>query len=217
MNRSNLPPTASRALPGEDGRLHAPAADRNAKAILSVLKDHAPRAGRALELASGTGEHAARFAKALPDLTWHPTDIDPARLASIAAWRRHAACTNLAPPQALDATAPGWGAAHPGYALVVAINLLHLITTAQAATLMSQAHQALAPGGKLMLYGPFLRNGAPTSAGDRAFDAQLRAADPEIGYKDDIWTEQVLQESGFDHVARLEMPANNLVFLAERA
>ncbi|MEM9498194.1 MAG: DUF938 domain-containing protein [Pseudomonadota bacterium] len=210
-----LPPNVSCATTGQDGRMYAPAAERNAEALLDVMRRHAPQDGRALELASGTGQHVAQFARALPGLTWQPSDMDAERLGSIEAWRRTSACDNMHPAIMLDATAPGWGARHGGQALVLVINLLHLITKAQAQTLVSEAATALAPEGRLMIYGPFLRQGQPVSAGDRAFDAQLRTLDPDIGYKSDNDIEQQMKEAGFDHVDCIEMPANNLVFLAQ--
>ena len=61
-----LPETASVAQPLPGGKLSAPAAERNASAILEVVQAHAPAGGRALELASGTGQHMVAFARALP-------------------------------------------------------------------------------------------------------------------------------------------------------
>ncbi|MCK5090381.1 MAG: DUF938 domain-containing protein, partial [Hyphomicrobiaceae bacterium] len=43
-----------------DSRLqHAPSATRNSAVILDVLKEYLPETGRALEIASGSGQHAA--------------------------------------------------------------------------------------------------------------------------------------------------------------
>lgn len=214
--RRNLPPNASVATPGADGRLHAPAADRNAGAILDLLHRHAPVTGTALELASGTGQHAVRFAAALPGLQWQPSEVDAARRASIDAWVAEAGLENLRAAIALDAAQPGWGVRHGGQALVLLVNLLHLIGTPEARTLIREAAQALAPGGRFILYGPFLRDGAATSDGDRRFHASLQASDPAIGYKNDADVARWLREAGLPDVATVAMPANNLAFVAGR-
>ena len=78
-----------RAPPLSDARRFAPATARNRAPILAVLERVLPARGLVLEIASGTGEHAAAFAAALPALEFQPSDADPDALASIEAWRRH--------------------------------------------------------------------------------------------------------------------------------
>lgn len=214
--RLNLPDSASTATPGEDGRLYAPSSERNAAPILALLKHHGPTEGRALELAAGTGQHAAHFASALPELQWQPTEIDPTRRQSIDSWAKTVDAPNLLPAIEVDATAPGWGAQYAGQDLILLVNLLHLISTPQARTLIAEAAQALAPGGRLILYGPFLRDGDATSDGDASFHASLTAQDPEIGYKDDFDVIDWLHEAWLELVDVVEMPANNLALIAKR-
>lgn len=215
--RLNLPDTASVATPSEDGRMYAPSAARNAADIATLVADHAPKTGRALEIASGTGEHAVTFARAMPGLDWQPTDIDAARRASVDAHAAVAGLPNLRPAIPLDATTPGWGVAHAGQDLIVLVNLLHLISTPEAKTLIAEVAQALAPGGLFILYGPFLRDSQTTSEGDTAFHASLRAQDPEIGYKDDWDVIDWLHGNWLELVQVVEMPANNMAFVARRA
>lgn len=214
--RLNLPDTASVAHPSDDGRMFAPSAARNAADIAALVAQHAPASGHALEIASGTGEHAVIFARAMPDLDWQPTDIDPARRASVDAHAGVAGLANLRAAIDLDATASGWGAAHAGQDLIVLVNLLHLISEAEARTLIAEVAQALAPGGLFILYGPFLRDGETTSDGDRTFHASLRAQDPEIGYKDDWDVIDWIHANWLDLVQVVEMPANNMAFVARR-
>jgi tRNA G46 methylase TrmB len=71
---------------------------RNREPILEVLRRVLPPQGLVLEVASGSGEHAAYFAKRLPTLLWQPTDPDPRALASIAAHRTAADAPNLLTP-----------------------------------------------------------------------------------------------------------------------
>ncbi|TMV09975.1 DUF938 domain-containing protein [Ruegeria sediminis] len=214
MSKRRLPPSASVAEQGEGARLVAPAASRNLGPLCDLLAHVAPAGGRALELASGTGQHVAAFAERLPDFDWQPTEIDPGRRASIDAYAGN--LPNVAPAIALDATEPEWGARHGGQDLIVLINLLHLVSLAETETLITETARALAPGGRFVLYGPFMRGGELTSEGDARFHATLTAQDPEIGYKDDFDTIDLMQAAGLDMVEIVEMPANNLALIAEK-
>lgn len=89
-----------------DGALTSPAARRNGEAILRMLRAHLPTRGSVLEIASGSGEHAAAFAAAMRDLDWTPSDPTDQAHESIAAWSRQLALSNLKPPLALDAGDP---------------------------------------------------------------------------------------------------------------
>ena len=211
-----LPPTASVALPKENTKLCAPAADRNRDALCAVLKAHAPQSGHALEIASGTGQHIAAFGAALPDLHWQPTEPDPDRRASIDAYVADADLGNVAPALALDATAQGWHAALPPQDLIFLANLLHLIPTPSVQQFIIEASLALAPGGVLIVYGPFSRDGVLTSDGDAIFDVELRAADPAIGYKDTVDMARWLSDAGLSPIDTVDMPANNLAFVARK-
>jgi SAM-dependent methyltransferase len=195
-----------------DGRRHAPSAMRNQDAILDVLRAVAPAKGSLLEIASGSGQHAAAGARALPGLIWQPSDANPDNLTSIAAWAAHDPQPNLRPAVVLDAATPGWAKDWPAQDVVLIINLMHLIPGGIAAAIIANAARALAPKGKLMVYGPFLRDGQTTSDGDAAFDASLRAQDPTIGYKDLAWLQAQFTTANL--ATRItDMPANNLMLI----
>ncbi len=211
--RLDLPDTA--ALSAADGpRRSAPSAERNAAPILVELSRLAPPMGRVLEIASGTGQHAATFAAALPGLDWQPSDVDPENLATIRAWT--ADVPNVRPPVLLDAATPGWADAHRGHDLALVVNLLHLIPAPAAQNVVAGMARALAPGGLALIYGPFRRDGALTSEGDERFDASLRAQDPAIGYKDLADVEGWAGAVGLRAEDRIEMPANNLLLAFRR-
>lgn len=210
--RLNLPDSASFATPEPDGKLFAPSAARNVEAITALLTELNPT-GQALEIASGTGQHVVHFAAALPEVHWQPTEIDPARRASIAAYLAEANLPNIAAPITLDATAPDWGADHAGKNLITLCNLLHLISAEEARTLVTEAAQALAADGLLMIYGPFKRGDRLISEGDVNFDTSLRTQDPDIGYKSDATVIAWGEAAGLTVLPPREMPANNLALL----
>lgn len=212
---SKLPTSASVATPVEGAKLSAPSALRNLPVILELMQSHAPTQGRALEIASGTGQHIAALAQSFPKVDWHPTEISPDRIASIDAYAADACLTNLRPAQMLDAAQAGWSQAQAPYDLVYLGNLLHLIPQSAAQTVLKEAAAVLAPSGTGIFYGPFMRDGVLTSEGDARFDAQLREADPDIGYKDDRWMEDILTGCGLA-VTVAPMPANNIAFIARR-
>jgi hypothetical protein len=203
-------------------KLFAAAADRNKDPILAVLRDWLPSPpGAVLEVAAGTGQHAAHFASALPGWAWQPTEADPACLASIAA--HTAGLENVAPPAVLDvASVPpaAWPrpphADETGWAAVYAANLAHISPWAATAGLLAGAAGSLRRGGRLLLYGPFAVDGAPATPSDAAFDASLRARDPEWGYRDIKEVTAAAEGVGLGHLATVAMPANNFTLVFER-
>ncbi|HMS94385.1 MAG TPA: DUF938 domain-containing protein [Tabrizicola sp.] len=205
-----LPDTGAETLP--DGRRMVPSAARNARPILDVLSGLGLK-GRLLEIASGSGLHAAEMAGKLA-LDWQPTDVEPKNFASIQAWATQAR-GEIRAPILLDATLSGWAARMGQWDAILLVNLLHLIPTPAAETLLAEVALALSPNGTFCLYGPFLRDGQPTSPGDAAFDASLRSQDPLIGYKDLTWVLDHLTRHGLTTDVRT-MPANNLMLLARR-
>lgn len=211
-----MPVTANVAEQIEDGRLIAPSAAKNITPISRVLREFAPREGRALEIASGTGQHCVTFAKVCPNLTWVPTDVDAERLKSIAIYVSEAQLENLTLPVKLDATTEGWSQTTGKLNLIVVVNLLHLISTAETQTLLKEAAQALALNGVFLLYGPFMRGGELTSQGDLRFHESLMHSDPNIGYKDDFDVIEWASNAGLNTAEVLEMPANNLCLIFKR-
>jgi len=191
---------------------HAPAAARNRDPILAVLRGLLSEGARVLEIASGTGQHAAAFARELPGVTWQPSDADPAALASIEAWRREEGLANLLPALEIDASAPPWEVGEVD--AVVAINLVHIAPWRAAEGLFAGSSRVLAPGGVLFLYGPYRFDGAFTAPSNAAFDASLRAQDSAWGVRDVRDLTRLAEAGGLVREAVLAMPANNhgLVF-----
>ena len=193
----------------------APAVARNREPILEVLRRVLPESGLVLEIASGTGEHAAWLSAARPDLSWLPTDRDDSALASIAAWRETVAQPNLLAPLALDAERPATWPVRRADA-VVAINMIHISPWAATQGLVAGAAQILPPGGLLYLYGPFREGGAHTAPSNEAFDADLRARDPAWGVRDLDEVAALAAREVIEFVEIVRMPANNLSVVFRR-
>ena len=195
------------------GALASPAVARNTQPILDVLKAHLPAEGRILEVASGSGEHAVAFARALPRTTWTPSDTSEQARASIAAWSAQAGLPNLMPPLALDAADPdGWPSID--VQVIVCVNMIHISPWSATEGLMAGAGRILPdPGGLLILYGPFREADVPLAPSNAAFDDSLKSRDPAWGLRD---RDAVVTEARKHHLhltRRVEMPANNLMLL----
>lgn len=187
---------------------HAPATLRNRDAIVEVLARVLPPSGTVLEIASGSGEHAAYFAGKLPHLSWQPSDDDDAACASIEAYRVEAQLPNLRAPLRIDAREGDWGIARAD--AVVSINMIHIAPWSACQGLMRGAARVLPQGGVLYLYGPFRRDGAHTSPSNAGFDEGLRARDPAWGVRDLGEVTREAEAHGAARVEVIEMPANNL-------
>lgn len=187
---------------------HAPATERNREPIATVLGEVLPDSGLVLEVASGTGEHAAWFAALFPRLRWQPSDPDPQALDSIRAWSEEAGLANLLEPLLLDASAEIWPVEAAD--AILCINMVHISPWAATEGLMRGAGRLLAPGAPLVLYGPYRRAGVPTAPSNQAFDSSLRARDPRWGLRglESVTAEAERNGLRFDRL--FEMPANNV-------
>ena len=197
-----------------DARRHSPAAERNGGPILAELQRVLPAQGLLLEIASGTGQHAAHMAAALPGWRWQPTDGDAGSLPSISAW-----CDGLVhvlPPLQLDVMAPHWPGVATQVDAVFCANLLHISAWACTDALLQGAARHLAPNGLLLLYGPYLEDGVPTAAGNRAFDADLRDRNPTWGLRRLADVLAQAERCGLGLRERVAMPANNLLLVLAR-
>ncbi|HET7804325.1 MAG TPA: DUF938 domain-containing protein [Pseudolabrys sp.] len=208
--------------PHPDGRLDAPAFHRNHEAIWSAIGGFlAAQSGDLLEIGSGTGQHAATLASRAPGITWWPSDIYDSHLRSIAAWRTYSGVANLRPPQRIDLSDPGWtwtgdaGCNKPLTAMLC-INVLHISAWPVSENLFAGAGRLLRKHGRLFVYGPFRRDGAHTSPSNAAFDASLRAENPEWGVRDVSDLNGLAGSAGLTEAEISPMPANNLVLAFTR-
>ena len=192
---------------------HSPAADRNKEAILEALRGVLGTRGTALEIAAGTGQHAAFFAAALPQWTWQPTDADADMLPAIAARIAQAGLHNVLAPMALDVTASSWPSFAQRFDAIYCANMLHIARWEACAGLMRGAARQLARGGVLVTYGPYLEDEVPTAPSNLAFDQSLRMRDPAWGIRRREDVEAEARRAGLALRERHAMPANNLLLV----
>ncbi|AKV04498.1 SAM-dependent methyltransferase [Labilithrix luteola] len=195
-------------------RRHAPATLRNREPILEVLSRVFATPGTILEIASGSGEHAAFFGERLPHLVWQPSDLDATALASIDAWVSLAGMSNVRPAIQLDATMSAWPVGPIDG--IVCINMIHIAPIEACEGLLRGASERLAPGRALVLYGPFREGGVHTAPSNASFDEGLRARNPAWGVRnlDDVVASAAAH--GFVHEETVRMPANNLTVVFRR-
>jgi SAM-dependent methyltransferase len=206
--------------PPADRRLRGPAFERNHAPIWSAIAPFLhDRSGDALEVGSGTGQHVVTFAGRSPAVTWWPSDIHPRHLASIAAWRAHAALANVQAPARIDLLEADWDAGLPKQdplLAILCINVLHISPWGVTENLLAGTGRRLRPDGRLFVYGPFRRDGAHTAPSNAAFDASLRAQDPAWGVRDTRDIAAVAERCGLRIADMAPMPANNFTLVIGR-
>ncbi|WP_428696385.1 DUF938 domain-containing protein [Stappia sp.] len=198
----------------------APSAERNKDAILAGLAPHLAQCRRILEIGSGTGQHAVHMTQALPHLVWQCSDL-PGAVAGIAERLESEGSARTPPPLALDVAAPPWSLpmadAPDAFDAVYTANTLHIMSFAHVGQFFARIGEVLAPGGMCCVYGPMKYGGAFTTESNAAFDAQLRAGNPESGIRDFEALDELAKDQGLALVDDIAMPANNRLIVWRRA
>jgi len=190
----------------------APSAERNKGPILDVMRRALPVRGLVLEIGSGSGQHVAHFAAALPLLEFQPRELDTARQASIRAWTR--GLRNVKPAIELDVMRHPWPI--DAADAIICINVIHISPWAATLALMQGAAAILPAGGVLVTYGPYRRDGRHTAPSNEEFDASLRSRNSEWGVRDMEEVEAAANRAGLRLEDAVPMPANNFTLILRR-
>ncbi|XP_069761827.1 methyltransferase-like 26 isoform X2 [Narcine bancroftii] len=189
----------------------APAAGRNKEPILSVIRRHVKPAAAALalELASGSGQHAVHFAQALPNVVWQPSEVEPRSLESISAYIAVTRVKNVKQPLCIDCSQSWetWGGLQPNtFDLILNINMIHITEMKCTKGLFKGAGQLLKPNALLITYGPYAINGTITPQSNIDFDLSLRQRNPTWGLRDLSILQKLAEENGmaFQQMRRYE-------------
>lgn len=209
-------------------------AQRNSVPILDVLCTLLSTSDphlRALDTASGTGQHMSYFAPSFPNITFQPSEFDGRMLSSCTAYASECSTRNICPAMFIDVQRPyaEWGRneaqsgpyldghSHRDFAeltgffdYIFNINMIHISPIEATEGLFANAGGLLKPGhGLLITYGAYAIDGVISPQSNVVFDQHLRQMDPRYGIRD------LGQLAGIaePHRLRLErvidMPANN--------
>lgn len=184
----------------------AESADRNGAPILEILGDEFSHCTRVLEIGSGTGQHAARFAAAMQNLRWQTSDLKENH-DGIIAWVEDAGRENLLPPLTLDVRTSDLPA--QSFDAVYSSNTSHIMSIATVAKMFSLVGKVLTAGGVFCLYGPFRVAGKFNAPSNAAFHESLRSRDPEMGIRHLERLDELAHSCGLLRSALYAMPANN--------
>ena len=185
----------------------------NKDPILEVLKDILSTRTRVLEVASGTGQHAVHFGRALPHLIWQPSELAD-KLPGIQAWLDEAQLPNVLTPLAIDVNDVHWPVVKVD--AIFNANTVHIISWPEVERLFAHIARVVEPGGCVCFYGPYNYNGNFTSESNARFDAWLKSRDPNSAVRDFEAVNRLAASLGLELLDDIEMPSNNriLVWLA---
>ncbi|HSV46325.1 MAG TPA: DUF938 domain-containing protein [Ramlibacter sp.] len=196
------------------------ATDRNRQPILEQLQGLLPAQGSALEIASGSGQHALWFTAGLPGWRWQASEVQAQALPSLAADLAGVAPDRLPPPVRLDVLDAQWPSEGPAFNapfdVIFCANMLHIAPWETCAGLMQGSARHLAPRGLLVIYGPFLEDAVRTAASNQAFDEDLRRRNAQWGLRKLQDVLGTAAASGLRLQRRVAMPANNLLLVFSR-
>lgn len=214
MTNIPQPPVALEERESEGEKKFSPSAARNQSVIADTLLPFIPQGATVLEIASGTGEHAAHFCQIRPDLNWQPTDPDASSRASQNAWAAEAAGC-MRPSVNIDTTQEGWWDIFHTIDVIYCANMIHIAPWSAAKGMVTGAAHILGAGQFFALYGPFLEEG-DTAPSNLAFDQSLKSRNPEWGVRSLRSVKHIFADAGFNMEARIHMPKENQLLIFVR-
>lgn len=197
----------------------APAAERNGGVIAQQLQLILSQESEVLEVGSGSGQHAALFTDALPDLCWQPTEI-PELLPALQYNLNLCDCNRLLQPVELDLNRDSWSegvGVGRHFDAVFTANTLHIVSWNLVESFFKGCGRLLVPGALLIVYGPIRYRGRYTSESNKQFDDLLKNRDPLSGIRDLADLESLAKSVALELVSDIAMPANNQLLVWRKA
>jgi len=192
---------------------YAESCEENAAPILKVLKQKLPASGELLEIGSGTGQHAVKFARALPGIIWHTSDKSDMHH-GIQLWIDEAQLPNLRSPYRLDVLADRWP--EQLFDAAFSANTAHIMRMEMVEKMFKGVAAVLKPGAPFLLYGPFIYDDIDTCESNMRFDIWLRSRDPHQGIRRVVWLKEIARKQNLFLDDDIEMPANNRILIWRR-
>jgi len=192
---------------------YAESCDINQGPILEILREIFADRKHVLEIASGTGQHAVHFGRALPHLTWQTSELEQNH-AGILMWLDEAQLPNVRAPLVIDANNAAWPVTRVD--AIFNANTVHIMSWPEVELLFAGIGRVLAAGGLLCLYGPFNYGGKFTSESNARFDEWLKSRDPKSGVRDFEALNLLAEAQGMVLCKDIEMPINNRTLVWQR-
>jgi len=189
---------------------YSQACENNKHAILKILKSAFAPSKRVLEIGSGTGQHAVHFARHLPHLVWHTSDMGVdnngmhMRIVD-------SGLANIAQPVVFDVYRDPWP--QPNIDAVFSANTAHIMPWTTTLHMLNSVAEVLPMDGVFALYGPFNYGGNYSSASNAEFDSWLQSRDASQGIRDFEAVTAALETRGMLLVRDHAMPANNRLLI----
>ncbi|CAH1385689.1 DUF938 domain-containing protein [Candidatus Nitrotoga sp. M5] len=187
--------------------------EQNQVPILKVLQKIFVKQKHVLEIASGTGQHAVYFGRALSHLTWQTSDLLQNH-AGILTWLDEAKLPNVLPPVVINVNDSQWP-----IEVVDAVfnaNTVHIISWPEVELMFAGVARILSAGGILCLYGPFNYEGKFTSESNARFDTWLKSRDRDSGVRDFENINRLAETHGLFLLEDVTMPSNNRILVWQR-
>ncbi|GAB6070153.1 class I SAM-dependent methyltransferase [Thiomicrorhabdus hydrogeniphila] len=191
----------------------SPACEENKEVILQSIEPLFKNRLSVLEIASGTGQHAVYFAKNMPHLTWHTSDLLNAH-SGIDRWIFEAQLSNIVRPITLDISKDK--VPNTQFDAIYTANSFHIMNSQNVSDFFTKLPAVLNQTGLVVVYGPFNYNNTFTSASNARFNDWLKSNNPESGIKDFEWCNTLANKAGLTLIDDIEMPQNNRILVWQK-
>ena len=187
--------------------------ERNQGPILKILQETLTNQQCVLEIASGTGQHAVYFGRALPHLSWQTSELAQNH-EGILDWLNEIKLPNVLSPIAINVNDDKWPIEIAD--TVFNANTVHIISWLEVERMFTGIARVLSASGILCLYGPFKYEGKFTSESNARFDALLRSRNRNSGIRDFEAINRLAETHGLFLVRDVNMPSYNQTLVWKR-